>query len=89
MNKRSFLTMVSVTILLLVAAFNINEGQNDIALTNLALENIEALAQNESGESKCNPVGYKEVWSGGCLYYCARCANSSYHPLYVIRCLAR
>lgn len=90
MNKKNFLAVVGVTLLLLVVAFNVNRSQDNIAFADLALENIEALAQNEGGGgSGCNPVGYREVWSGGCLYYCARCSDGSYHPLYVIRCLAR
>lgn len=82
--------MIGVSIFFAVVAVNINLSQNKVVLSELALENIEALAENESGSNKpCTVIGYSDEWDDGCLYHCAKCAEGFYRKLYLIRCTAR
>lgn len=82
--------MIGIAAFLGVIAFNINQSQNSVVLSDLALENIEALARNESGgEKPCTVVSYSDEWDNGCLYHCAKCAEGYYRKLYLIRCTAR
>lgn len=63
---------------------------NSIELSEFTLENIEALAENEgSGGNTCTVIGYKEIWSQGCLYNCAQCAEGHFVVVSTIDCLAR
>lgn len=90
MNKKSFLAVVGVTLLLLVVAFNVNRSQDNIAFADLTLENIEALAQNEGGGGKpCTVITYIEYRYQGCLYSAARCAEGHIQLLHLIHCNAR
>ena len=74
-----------------VIVFNISLSRGSGTFPNLTLANIEALAQNnESGNGRgCTIMGYTEVWSNGCLYYCAWCAEGHYQALYVVYCVGR
>lgn len=59
MRKKRNLVMIGVAAFLAAIAFNINQSQDNVALSDLALENIEALAQNESGGGKpCTVIEY-------------------------------
>lgn len=58
-------------------------------LSDLALSNIEALAQGESGGNTCTVVEYKEGWKDGCLYKYAYCSDGKIAHVTLIRCTAR
>ena len=47
--KRKLLSMVVVAIVAIVAGYNVYISQNETKLSDLALANVEALADNESG----------------------------------------
>lgn len=56
----------------------------------MALANVEALARDEgSSGNKCTVISYEDVWSGGCLYYCAKCAEGYYQVIALRHCNAR
>ncbi len=51
MNKKNFLAVVGgVSLLLVVVTFNINQSSDQVKLSELALENIMALASGEATE---------------------------------------
>lgn len=88
-NKRN-LVVIGVTLFLSLVVFNINQSQNNVELSELALDNIEALARNESGGGKpCTVVTYIEYRYQGCLYSAARCAEGHIQLLHLIHCNAR
>lgn len=90
MKKKRFFITIGLAICSMMAAFNIYSNTNNSTIPDLALANIEALAQNEGGSgSDCTVIGYKEIWSEGCLYQCAQCKEGYFKALYIIRCLAR
>ena len=39
--------------------------------------------------AKCTVISYEDVWSGGCLYYCAKCAEGYYQVIALRHCNAR
>ncbi len=62
----------------------------EVKLSKLALANVEALARDESSSgNKCTVISYEDVWSGGCLYYCAKCAEGHYQVIALRHCNAR
>lgn len=86
--------LLSIIVLIAFVAFtgyNVYASLNkEVKLTELALANLEALAQNEGGsDNKCTVIDYVDVWSGGCLYYCAKCAEGHYQAISLRYCLAR
>lgn len=90
MRKKRNLVMIGVAAFLAAIAFNINQSQDNVALSDLALENIEALAQNESGGGKpCTVIEYIQYRYQGCLYSAARCAEGHIQLLQLIHCSAR
>lgn len=52
MGKKKIAAMV-VAVVAVVASYNIYQSQTTNALSDLALTNVEALAQNESGVDDC------------------------------------
>lgn len=90
MNKKNFLAIVGGVLLVVMAVFNVYQSRNQVKLSELALENIEALARDESdGGKPCTIVKYDEVWYQGCLYNAAFCAEGPVVLLNLISCYAR
>lgn len=59
-------------------------------LSDITLANLEALGWDENDDNtKCTVLEYKKIWSGGCLYECAVCAEGYYLAIAVIDCVAR
>lgn len=73
------------------AGYNLYASINkEVKLSRLALANVEALARDESSSgNKCTVISYEDVWSGGCLYYCAKCAEGHYQVIALRHCNAR
>ncbi len=73
------------------AGYNLYASMNkEVKLSKLALANVEALARDESSSgNKCTVISYEDVWSGGCLYYCAKCAEGHYQVIALRHCNAR
>ena len=72
------------------ASWNFSQSQNEVELSGLTLANVEALARDEgSSGNKCTVISYEDVWSGGCLYYCAKCAEGYYQVIALRHCNAR
>lgn len=62
----------------------------EVKISKMALANVEALARDEgSSGNKCTVISYEDVWSGGCLYYCAKCAEGYYQVIALRHCNAR
>jgi hypothetical protein len=89
--KKIILGGVAAIVIAVLATVNVSlNSQNENLLSDLALANVEALAQESGGGgTNCTVIGYAEMWSGGCKYYCERCAEGHYRALYVLYCLAR
>ncbi|WP_085537479.1 NVEALA domain-containing protein [Massilibacteroides vaginae] len=47
--KKKLLSIVAVAAVAVAAAWGFNQSSNDVALANVALSNVEALASGESG----------------------------------------
>lgn len=90
MSRRKFL-MITAIIVFMMGIFYVNANLKNEDLSDLTLANIEALAQDEGGGggTKCTVIGYERVWSDGCLYDCAKCAEGYYQALTLIECIAR
>lgn len=88
MDKKKGLA-VFVVIICLMMGFHLNVSLTNKDVSDLTLANIEALAQGESGGSTCTVIGYERIWSDGCLYECAKCAEGHYQALVLIECIAR
>lgn len=73
------------------AEYNVYASMNkEVKISKMALANVEALARDEGGSgNKCTVVSYEDVWSGGCLYYCAKCAEGYYQVIATRHCNAR
>ena len=75
-----------------IASFNVKSSlmDNGQDLSALALANIEALAQGESGSGSCTYIQYREIEQNGCRYYCGLCKETNqWVILYTISCSAR
>lgn len=89
MKKKKNLAMIGIAVFL-AAAFNINQSQNNMIFSDLALENVEALARNETDTgTTCTVTSYIEYRYQGCLYSAARCAEGHIQLLHLIKCYAR
>jgi hypothetical protein len=60
--KKNFLYLVAAVAITAVAVWNVSQSKNETALTGVALENVEALADSESGAS-CQWAS-RETWQG-------------------------
>lgn len=89
MNRKKMLVAIGFVSLLLVAVFNVYQSSNQVGLSELALENIEALARNEIGDKPCTIITYKEVNYQGCKYNAAVCAEGYTILFNLISCYAR
>jgi hypothetical protein len=89
--KKVILGGIVAIVIAVLAAVNVSlNSQRENLLSDLALANVEALAQNEGGGgTNCTVIGHTEIWSGACKYYCEICADGHYRALYVIYCLAK
>ncbi len=69
MNKKSILGLLAVLMIAAVAAFNVNLNSQKETLSDLAMENVEALANCESGSGyiRCTvyPVPVVCFWHRG------------------------
>ena len=52
---------MGMAVVAVAAAWNINQSENEIKLSDLALDNVEALASGEGGSGYCSYSG------GGCI----------------------
>lgn len=89
--KKKLLGIMAVSAIVTFAGYNVYVSHSkEVKLSKLLLANVEALAQNESGDSKkCTVIDYVNIESGGCLYYCAKCAEGHYQIISVRGCDAR
>lgn len=88
--KKSILKITAIIIFAVVTMVQIKSMVDETKLTELNLANIEALARNESGSgSNCTIIGYEKVWSEGCLYECAKCAEGYYVAIALIECITK
>lgn len=86
--KKKILSGIFALALLATTGYGVNRGMKSNAdLSDITLANVETLAQTEIGD--CTVIGYTHVWSGGCLYYCARCSDGRLIALSIIECVAR
>lgn len=86
--KKKFLMGIFALALLATSGYGVSKSlKNNMVLSDIALTNVEALAQTENGN--CTVIGYFQRWYDGCLYYCARCSDGSIDKLYIIECTAR
>lgn len=72
-KTRVLLSVLSIA-LAAIAGWNIVESQNKIELSDLALANVEALAQGEGSSSitaNCDPISV--VVTSKCVVICPRC----------------
>ena len=88
--KRLLGIFIAIAIVTL-AGYNVYASMNkEVKISKMALANVEALARDEgSGGNKCTVISYEDVWSGGCLYYCAKCAEGYYQVIALRHCNAR
>lgn len=71
MRKKIFAVMI-VAVVAVAASFNVYQSQNTNTLSDLALANVEALAQNEGGGSFCrwDSDGYRLCITAGIYTGC-------------------
>ena len=80
--KRLLGIFIAIAIVTL-AGYNVYASMNkEVKISKMALANVEALARDEV-------ISYEDVWSGGCLYYCAKCAEGYYQVIALRHCNAR
>ena len=58
--RKKILGIAVMAVVAVAAAWNINQSENEIKLSDLALDNVEALASGEGGSGYCSYSG------GGC-----------------------
>ena len=66
MNKKFIKTAFAVAIAM-IAGVNVFNAQKTVVLSDVAMANVEALANDESG--RCTESNCKRVESGTCYYY--------------------
>jgi hypothetical protein len=66
--KKIFLCLATVVAITVVAAWNVSQNKNEMALTDVALANVEALADELSGY-ECWDYGCKLDWEYNCSVY--------------------
>ena len=59
--RKKILGIAVMAVVSVAAAWNINQSENEIKLSDLALDNVEALASGEGGSGYCSYSG------GGCI----------------------
>lgn len=62
MNKKFFGVAVLASVVISAAAWNFNQGKNEMKLNDLALANVEALARSETDEEFTQKTGCYVVW---------------------------
>lgn len=71
--KKKILGVVTVAAIVVMAGWNFNQSKNEVVLSDLALANVEALANGETGEGKdCYNTITKQKSSK--VFYCATCS---------------
>jgi hypothetical protein len=79
MNKK-VLSGIFALALLVAAGYGVNKSmKSDVSLSDLALANVEALAQNEGGSYTvvCHYADIaNDVWSGTFMWHCQTCQYS-------------
>jgi hypothetical protein len=60
--KKKILSIAMVTMVAVAAAWSYSSNNNDVALADLALSNVEALANGESSEAFTGATGCVAVW---------------------------
>lgn len=75
--KKKIFGAVIIAAMALAAGWNFNQSKNEVALSDLALANVEALASGEGGYTRCY-VYYTEGFSSGYLVMdCNTCSLRS------------
>ena len=59
--RKKILAIAVMAVVAVAAAWNVNQSENEIKLSDLALDNVEALASGEGGSGYCSYSG------GGCI----------------------
>ena len=59
--RKKILGIAVMAVVAVAAAWNINQSENEIKLSDLALDNVEELARGEGGSGNCSYSG------GGCI----------------------
>lgn len=67
--KRKRIMIVAVIALAMVVGYNLYSSQKSINLSDLAIVNMEALAQNESSGNNCEPSSSKECCVCNGIHY--------------------
>ena len=81
--KRLLGIFIAIAIVTL-AGYNVYASMNkEVKISKMALANV------GSSGNKCTVISYEDVWSGGCLYYCAKCAEGYYQVIALRHCNAR
>lgn len=63
--KKKILGVTLITAMAVAASWSFNQNKNEVELSDLALANVEALANNESGNFDCiKPYTYTCVYIG-------------------------
>ena len=89
MNKKNLLAVIGGVLLVVMAVFTVYQSSNQVGLSELVLENIEALARGEIGGKPCSVTTYKEVDYQGCKYNAAVCAEGYTILLSLVSCTGR
>lgn len=58
MKKKIFIATIAIVVVI-AAGYNVYTSQNDVNLSDLSLDNIEALASGESGNFGCGRAAYE------------------------------
>lgn len=75
--KKKIFGAVIIAAMALAASWNFNQSKNDVALSDLALDNVEALARGEGCENKPGQNNGICVTNGKGDYFCANSSSST------------
>ena len=67
--KKKIFGAVLIAAMAVAAGWNFNQNKNEVELSDLALANVEALAQSESNIGTCTWVGCKMDFYTNCNVY--------------------
>ncbi|MEG1007937.1 MAG: NVEALA domain-containing protein [Bacteroides sp.] len=70
--RKKFFAVLIVAVVATFAGYNIYQSQRTVTMSDLALANVEALAQKEGGMNTCRmtPDWYCTFWGSGVGCYC-------------------
>lgn len=90
MNKK-MIKLLSFAVFGLFMVVNIPKSIATEKMSDILLENVEALSSNEDviNGTPCKVIGYKDIFQDGCWYNCAWCAEGYYVVISVRDCYAK